>query len=83
MKKKVNIAIIGLGNIGSFFYLYLKKNRKQIIKKTNVIPNVVYISAKKYQRNLNYHLSTFLTNSGKKTKKIKLHFQKPIIADLI
>ncbi len=54
MKKKVNIAIIGLGNIGSYFYLYLKKNKKQIIKKTNVIPNVVYISAKKRFKKRNF-----------------------------
>ena len=27
MNKKMNIAIVGLGNIGSYFYDYLKKIR--------------------------------------------------------
>ena len=45
-KKTLNIAIVGLGNIGSYLYQYLMKNKNQLIKKTNVIPNVKYISAK-------------------------------------
>ena len=44
--KKLNIAIIGLGNIGSYLYKYLKKNRNILSKKNNCIPNVVYVSAK-------------------------------------
>ena len=31
MSKKVNIAIIGLGNIGSYLYKYLEKNKKYFI----------------------------------------------------
>ena len=46
MKKKINIAIIGLGNIGSYLYKYLLDNEAILTKKTNVIPNVLYISAK-------------------------------------
>tara|TARA_B100000579_G_scaffold312243_1_gene261817 strand:+ start:1517 stop:2812 length:1296 start_codon:yes stop_codon:yes gene_type:complete len=45
-KKKLNIAIIGFGNIGSYLFKYLNKNKKKLIKKTNVIPNVIFISAK-------------------------------------
>ena len=45
-KKKLNIAIIGLGNIGSFLFKYLKENKNELTKKTNVIPNVIYVSAK-------------------------------------
>ena len=40
MKKKINIAIIGLGNIGSYLYKYLLDNEAILTKKTNVIPNV-------------------------------------------
>ena len=31
--KKLNIAIIGLGNIGSYLYKYLNNNKKNIAKK--------------------------------------------------
>ena len=49
--KKLNIAIIGLGNIGSYLFRYLKKNKNILSKKNNCIPNVVYISAK--NKNIN------------------------------
>ena len=32
-KKKMNIAIVGLGNIGSYLYKYLISNKKIISKK--------------------------------------------------
>ena len=48
--KKLNIAIIGLGNIGSYLYKYLNKNKKIISKKNNCIPNITYISAKNKNR---------------------------------
>ena len=44
--RKLNIAIIGLGNIGSYLFNYLKKNKKILSKKNNCVPNVIYISAK-------------------------------------
>ena len=43
---KKNIAIIGLGNIGSYFYNYVNKNKKILFNKTNSIPNILYVSAK-------------------------------------
>jgi len=46
MKKKINIAIVGLGNIGLCLYQYLSLNKKELSNKTNVIPNIVYVSAK-------------------------------------
>ena len=49
-KKKINIAIVGLGNIGSYLYKYIKKNINIIEKKTNVIPNILYVSAKNKKR---------------------------------
>ena len=44
--RKKNIAIVGFGNIGSYFYKTLIKNKKTISFKTGVIPNIKYISSK-------------------------------------
>jgi len=44
---KLNIAIIGLGNIGSYLYKYLQKNKEILSKKNNCIPNIIFVSAKK------------------------------------
>lgn len=46
----MNIAIVGLGNIGSYFYNYLKKNRNIIFNKTNVTPIIKYISARSFSK---------------------------------
>ena len=44
--KKINIAIVGFGNIGSYFYKILENNKKTITIKTGKVPFVKYISAK-------------------------------------
>ena len=44
--KKINIGLVGFGNIGSYFYKILKKNNNEIFSKTGKIPFVKYISAK-------------------------------------
>ena len=44
--KKMNIAIVGLGNIGSYLYKYLETNKKILSKKNNCIPNIIFVSAK-------------------------------------
>ncbi len=44
--KKLNIAIIGLGNIGSYLYRYLNVNKNILSKKNNCIPNITYVCAK-------------------------------------
>ena len=48
MKKKIklNIAIVGLGNIGSYLYRYLEKNKNILSKKNNCVPNISFVSAK-------------------------------------
>ena len=46
MKKKINIAIVGLGNIGSSLYKHLIKNKKSIKNKTNINLSVEFVSAK-------------------------------------
>ena len=43
---KINIAIVGFGNIGSYLYKIIEKNKKVIQLKTGKIPIVKYISAK-------------------------------------
>ena len=50
MPKKINIAIVGLGNIGSYFYKTLEKNKKIIAMKTGNIPIIKYVSAKRINK---------------------------------
>ena len=38
--EKVNIALVGFGNIGSYFYRILEKNKKDISIKTGKIPYI-------------------------------------------
>ena len=44
--KNLNIAIVGLGNIGLNLYKHLIKNKQNIKKKTNVNLDIKYVSAK-------------------------------------
>ena len=46
MKKNINIAIVGLGNIGSRLYKEIISKKKDIGLKTNTNINIVAISAK-------------------------------------
>ncbi len=55
--RKLNIAIIGLGNIGSYLFQYLKKNKRIISKKNNCIPDVIYVSAKNRNRNRGFKIN--------------------------
>ena len=50
MKKNINIAIIGFGNIGSFFYKTLKLKKSRIELKTNKSITIKYISAKNFNK---------------------------------
>ena len=43
---KINVALAGFGNIGSYFYKILEKNKKNIAKKTGKVPYIKYVSAK-------------------------------------
>ena len=49
-KKNINIAIVGLGNIGSYLYSYLKAYKMEILKKTNVAPKIIFLLAKKKKK---------------------------------
>ena len=48
--KKLNIAIIGLGNIGSYLFKYLNDNKNILKEKNNCLPVVKYVSAKNKKR---------------------------------
>ena len=50
--KKINIAIAGFGNIGSYFYKILKKNKKNIFAKTGKKPFVKYIAVRNINKKL-------------------------------
>ena len=53
----MNIAIVGLGNIGSYLYNFIIKNKNQITKKNNAIPNVLYVSAKNIKKKRNFKIN--------------------------
>ena len=48
--RKINIAIVGLGNIGSYLYKFLSDNKKILTEKNNCVPLVKYVSAKNKKR---------------------------------
>ena len=54
MRKKINIAIVGFGNIGSYFYKTLVKNQKKIAIKTGKIPFIKYICVKNINKKRQY-----------------------------
>ncbi len=74
--KKINIAIIGLGNIGSYLFKYLKKNKEILSKKNNCVPNIVFVSArnKNKKRGIKIDNKIWLKNylDATKSKKIDL-----------
>ena len=51
--RKLNIAIIGLGNIGSYLFKYLNENKKILTEKNNCIPIIKYVSAKSKNKRRN------------------------------
>ncbi len=67
---KLNIAIIGLGNIGSYLYKYLQTNKEILSKKNNCIPNIIFVSAKNKnkKRNIRINKKKWLKNYLDATK---------------
>ena len=51
--KTFNIAIVGLGNIGSYLYNFLKKQKNNISNKNNSKFKILYISAKNKKKKRN------------------------------
>ena len=66
----MNIVIVGLGTIGSYFYRYLKKNKNILFDKTNTVPNILYVSAKslKTKKKLKISNNLWLKNNLLATK---------------
>jgi homoserine dehydrogenase len=69
--KKLNIAIVGLGNIGSYLFKYLNDNKKILTEKNNCIPVLKYVSAKnkKRKRIIKIKNNQWLNNYLDSTKK--------------
>ena len=55
--RKLNIAIVGLGNIGTYLFKYLKDNKKILTEKNNCIPIIRYVSAKNKRKKRNIRIS--------------------------
>jgi len=72
--KKINIAIVGFGNIGSYFYKNLEKNKNKIFSKTGKIPFVKYISARNINKNRKIKIP--------KSKWIKKPLTIPLMKDV-
>ena len=79
MKKVYNVAIIGLGQIGSYLYKEVLIKKKEIQKKTGKIINIVAISAKNKNKKRNFKINKkiFYTNPLKiiSEKKIDIIFE--------
>tara|TARA_B100001059_G_scaffold236445_1_gene286966 strand:+ start:1633 stop:2916 length:1284 start_codon:yes stop_codon:yes gene_type:complete len=68
--KKLNIAIVGLGNIGSYLFKYLNENKRILTEKNNCIPIVTFVSARnpKKKRNINIRKKLWIKNYLETTK---------------
>ena len=68
--RKLNIAIVGLGNIGCYLFRYLEKNRKILTEKNNCLPVIKYVSAKnkKKKRDIRIKKNQWLNNYLDATK---------------
>ncbi|MDC0530061.1 homoserine dehydrogenase [Pelagibacteraceae bacterium] len=61
---KLNIAIVGLGNIGSYLFRYLNENKKILTEKNNCEPSIILVSArnKKKKRNIKLKKKQWVKN---------------------
>ncbi len=68
--KRLNIAIIGLGNIGSYLFKFLSENKRILTEKNNCLPIVKYVSAKnkKRKRNIKIKKNQWINNYLSVTK---------------
>ena len=56
MKKKINIGIIGLGQIGIYLYNEINLKKKEILTKTGKLIRIVAVSAKNQKKKENLKL---------------------------
>ena len=68
--RKINIAIIGLGNIGAYLFKYLNDNKRILTEKNNCLPVVKYVSArdKRKKRSIKVKKQQWLKNYIDATK---------------
>ena len=57
MKKKINIAIVGLGQIGNYLYNELSIKKKEIKIKTGIDINIVAVSAKNINKKRKFKIN--------------------------
>ena len=64
MKKNINIAIVGLGQIGCYLYNELNTKKKDVFEKTGKIIKIVAISAKSKNKKRQFKINKkiFVTN---------------------
>ena len=69
--RQLNIAIIGLGNIGCYLFKFLNENKKILTEKNNCLPVIKYVSAKnkKKKRKIKIKKKQWLKNYIEATKK--------------
>ena len=74
MKKNINIAVVGLGNVGSYLLNELNNKKKDIQNKTGKKINVVAISAKNINKRRKFKINKkiFYKNPLKIIKKEKI-----------
>ena len=79
--KTLNIAIVGLGNIGSYLFKYLKENQKILTEKNNCKPVITFISAKnkKRKRDIRFKKNQWINNYLDITK----HKNVDLVVELI
>ena len=79
MKNKINVAIIGLGQIGNFLYNEISLKKKDIELKTGKIIDIIAVSAKNKNKKRKYKINKkiFYSNPLKiiKEKKIDILFE--------
>jgi homoserine dehydrogenase len=79
MSKIINIAIVGLGQIGNYLYNELKKKKKEIENKTGKKINIVAISAKNKDKKRQFKIDKNIFYSNPltllKDKKIDILFE--------
>ena len=79
MNKTINIAVIGLGQIGSYLYNELNLKKKDIFNKTGKKINVVAISAKNKNKKRKFKINKKIFYSDPlkilKSKNIDILFE--------
>jgi len=70
-KNKFNIAVVGLGNIGINLYKHLIQNKQNIEKRTNIVLNIKYVSARNKfkKRKVNIPKNKWLKNYLEASKR--------------